>query len=203
MQALAERGMAPSALAYVDSQGRPIWGVAIQLAFGLLAFIGESNQEGMVFNWLLALSGLSFFFIWAAICLAHIRFRHAWKVQGHVKAELPFEAMFGVGGSWYGLILNILCMIATFYVALFVRLPTYLLPLTFVPAPNYPPPLQIRELTLPPASRRVSKCLSLLSILPRGTHRHRAIFWLEDLRSELGTLDFCCRYGHPFWTEEY
>jgi yeast amino acid transporter len=114
--------MAPKLLAYVDSKGRPIWGVIIQLLFGLLAFIGESNQQEMVFNWLLALSGLSSFFIWAAICLAHIRFRHAWRVQGHVKAELPFEAMFGVGGSWYGLILNILCMIATFYVALFVSL---------------------------------------------------------------------------------
>jgi amino acid transporter len=123
MQALAERGMAPKQLAYVDSKGRPLWGVGIQLAFGLLAFIGESGKSGTVFNWLLALSGLSFFFIWASICLAHIRFRHAWKAQGHVKAELPYEAIFGVGGSWYGLILNIVCMIATFYVALFVSLP--------------------------------------------------------------------------------
>jgi amino acid transporter len=119
MQALAERGMGPKQLAYVDSKGRPIYGVIIQLAFGLVAFIGESNKQNIVFNWLLALSGLSFFFIWAAICLAHIRFRHAWKVQGHLKAELPYEAMFGVIGSWYGLILNILCMAATFYVALF------------------------------------------------------------------------------------
>jgi len=124
MQALAERGMAPAFLAYVDKKGRPIWGVVIQLAFGLLAFIGESNQAGTVFNWLLALSGLSFFFIWAAICLSHIRFRHAWRVQGHVKAELPYEAIFGVGGSWYGLIMNILCMIATFYVAVWVSDPS-------------------------------------------------------------------------------
>jgi amino acid transporter len=123
MQALAERGMGPKQLAYVDKKGRPLYGVVIQLLFGLLAFIGESNKQDIVFNWLLALSGLSFFFIWAAICLAHIRFRHAWKVQGHIKAELPYEAMFGVWGSWYGLILNILCMAATFYVALFVRIP--------------------------------------------------------------------------------
>ncbi|KAE9371966.1 amino-acid permease inda1 [Stipitochalara longipes BDJ] len=119
MQALAERGMGPKQLAYVDSKGRPLYGVVIQLLFGTLAFIGESNKQDIVFNWLLALSGLSFFFIWAAICLAHIRFRHAWKVQGHLKAELPYEAMFGVMGSWYGLILNILCLAATFYVALF------------------------------------------------------------------------------------
>lgn len=120
MQALAERGMAPSFLAYVDKAGRPIWGVLIQLLFGLLAFIGESSAEGTVFNWLLALSGLSFFFTWASICLAHIRFRSAWKVQGHVKDELPYQAPMGVYGSYYGLILNILCLIATFYVALFV-----------------------------------------------------------------------------------
>jgi amino acid transporter len=123
MQALAERGMGPKQLAYVDKKGRPLYGVGIQLLFGLLAFIGESNKQDIVFNWLLALSGLSFFFIWAAICLSHIRFRHAWKVQGHIKAELPYEAMFGVMGSWYGLILNILCMTATFYVALFVSFP--------------------------------------------------------------------------------
>jgi amino acid transporter len=120
MQALAERGMGPAFLAHVDKHGRPIWGVAIQLLFGLLAFIGEAKNATTVFNWLLSLSGLSYFFVWGCICLAHIRFRSAWKAQGHVKAELPYEAIFGVGGSWYGFLLNILCMIATFYTALYV-----------------------------------------------------------------------------------
>lgn len=119
MQALAERGMGPAFLAHVDKHGRPIWGVAIQLLFGLLAFIGEAKNASTVFNWLLSLSGLSYFFVWGCICLAHIRFRSAWKAQGHVKAELPYEAIFGVVGSWYGFLLNILCMIATFYTALY------------------------------------------------------------------------------------
>lgn len=120
MQALAERGMAPGFLGYVDKKGRPIWGIVIQLCFGLLAFVGESGKQGIVFNWLLALSGLSNFFIWASINLCHIRFRHAWKVQGHVKAELPYEAVFGVAGSYYGFGMNIVCLIATFYVAVSV-----------------------------------------------------------------------------------
>lgn len=123
MQALAQRGMAPAILAKVDSRGRPIYGIILQLLFGLLAFIGESNNEGTVFNWLLALSGLSDFFVWGSICLAHIRFRAGWKAQGHTKHELPYEALFGVIGSYYGLFLNIICMIATFYVALFVSQP--------------------------------------------------------------------------------
>jgi amino acid transporter len=52
MQALAERGMGPKQLAYVDSKGRPLYGVVIQLLFGILAFIGESNKQDIVFNWL-------------------------------------------------------------------------------------------------------------------------------------------------------
>lgn len=122
MQALAERGMAPGFLAYVDKHGRPIWGVAIQLLFGLLAFIGEAKNETIVFDWLLSLSGLSYFFIWGSICLAHIRFRHGWKVQGHSKSELPYQASLGVIGSYYGLLLNSLAIIATFYTALWVSL---------------------------------------------------------------------------------
>jgi yeast amino acid transporter len=54
-----------------------------------------------------------------SICFAHIRFRKAWRAQGHTLDELPFTAAFGVWGSWVGLIFNIMCLIAQFYVALF------------------------------------------------------------------------------------
>lgn len=120
MQALAERGHGPKFLAYVDKKGRPVYGIIIQLLFGLIAFVGESGKSGDVFNWLLALSGLSNFFVWGSICWAHIRFRAAWKAQGHVKDELPYQAVFGVIGSWYGFGLNVLCLVASFYSALAV-----------------------------------------------------------------------------------
>lgn len=118
MQALASRGMGPKFLAYVDKHGRPIWCVAIQLAFGLLAFANEASKNGSTFfNWLLALSGIADFFIWGSICISHIRFRKAWKYHGHSVDELPFQAMFGVWGSFIGLTLAVLCLIASFYVA--------------------------------------------------------------------------------------
>jgi amino acid transporter len=117
-QALASQGMAPALLAYVDKQGRPIPTVILQLAFALLAFINEANVGNQVFNWLLALSGIMYFFTWGSICLAHIRFRRAWAYNGRSLDELPFTAIFGVVGSWIGLGLNILCLIAQFYVAL-------------------------------------------------------------------------------------
>jgi amino acid transporter len=51
--------------------------------------------------------------------LAHIRFRKAWLVQGYTLDEIPFRAAGGVWGSWLGLVLNIFCLIAQFYIALF------------------------------------------------------------------------------------
>jgi amino acid transporter len=46
-------------------------------------------------------------------------FRLAWKAQGHTLDELAFRAPFGVVGSCFGLLLNILCLIAQFYIAVF------------------------------------------------------------------------------------
>lgn len=78
IQAMAAHGMAPKKLAIIDKKGRPIAVVLIQLLFGCLAFINLAPNGGEIFNWLLALSGLSILFIYGSIGIAHIRFRNAW-----------------------------------------------------------------------------------------------------------------------------
>lgn len=45
-----------------------------------------------------------------------IRFRRAWQVQGHSIDELPFRAFGGIWGSWFGVILITLVLIAQFYI---------------------------------------------------------------------------------------
>ncbi|OAP57211.1 hypothetical protein AYL99_07949 [Fonsecaea erecta] len=119
-QALAQHGMGPKLFAYVDKKGRPLVVTLLQLLFGCLAFLNlDKNGGGNVFNWLLALSGLSSFFIFGSIAVAHIRFRAAWKYQGHSVDELPFKAAFGIWGSYVCAVLNLVCLIAQFYVALY------------------------------------------------------------------------------------
>ncbi|CAF4670039.1 unnamed protein product, partial [Rotaria sp. Silwood2] len=44
-------------------------------------------------------------------------FRLAWKAQGHTLDELAFVAPLGIAGSCCGFLLNILCLIAQFYIA--------------------------------------------------------------------------------------
>lgn len=119
LQALAERGMAPQIFTYIDKKGRPMPAIILQLVFGLLAFINEAKAGDEVFTWLLSLSGLAYFFAWGSICASHLRFRHGWKAQGKTLDQIPWTSPVGVVGSSIGLLLCILCLIATFYTALY------------------------------------------------------------------------------------
>ena len=65
---------------------------------------------------MLAVSGLSSIFTWGSICFAHIRFRRAWRIQGHSLDELAFKSQPGVIGSWIGCIFNVIILIAQFWV---------------------------------------------------------------------------------------
>lgn len=121
-QAMAMYKMMPSSFGYVDSHGRPVVTIVLQILFGLLAFINEKTSSGEVlFSWLLALTGVSWYFIYGSICVAHIRFRSAWKFNGHTPKELPHQATFGVWGSYVGVFLNFICLCAQIYTALWVR----------------------------------------------------------------------------------
>ncbi|OCF55080.1 hypothetical protein L486_07190 [Kwoniella mangroviensis CBS 10435] len=119
LTALAETGYAPKIFTYVDKSGRPLWSLVAILVFAPIAYINCADVGSDVFDWLVALSGLSTLITWLSICVTHIRFRKAWKVQGHSTEELPFKAMGGEYGSWLGAILIVIILIAQFYIALF------------------------------------------------------------------------------------
>ncbi|KAI9818220.1 MAG: glyceraldehyde-3-phosphate dehydrogenase 1 [Pycnora praestabilis] len=115
MAALAEQNQAPKLLAYIDRKGRPLVAIFIASGLGFLAFLAASSKQTEAFNWMLALSGLSSIFTWGSICLAHIRFRKGWAVQGHSLDELAFRSQPGVIGSWVGFAINCLVLIAQFW----------------------------------------------------------------------------------------
>ncbi|ORY78861.1 amino-acid permease inda1 [Leucosporidium creatinivorum] len=108
LTALAETGYAPRVFAYVDKSGRPLWSVLFVLAWGPIAYVNVSSSGGDVFNWLLALSGLSTLFTWEPFASATF---------GHSVEELPFRAMGGIWGSVFGCVLVVLVLIAQFYIA--------------------------------------------------------------------------------------
>lgn len=116
LAALADQGQAPAILSYVDRRGRPLMAILCASAFGLLAYLADLNQQESVLNWLLSISALSEVFTWGSICLAHIRFRRAWRRNGRSVRELAFRAQAGVAGSWLGFALNVCILAAQFWV---------------------------------------------------------------------------------------
>jgi len=117
LAALADRGQAPKIFGYIDNAGRPLVSIIFASLIGLLCFIVAAGTatRTQAFNWMLAISGLASIFTWGSICACHIRFRAAWKYNGHTLDELAFKSQPGVIGSWLGLGFNCLILIAQFW----------------------------------------------------------------------------------------
>jgi len=117
LAALADQGQAPRILAYVDRAGRPLVAVLATSTVGLLAYLSGSSSQSTVFDWLLAISGLSTIFTWGSICLAHIRLRKAWAHNHRSVRDMAFRAQAGLAGSWVGLVFNGLILVTQLWVA--------------------------------------------------------------------------------------
>ncbi|KAG5961840.1 hypothetical protein E4U13_000980 [Claviceps humidiphila] len=119
LAALANLRQAPKILGYVDRRGRPLVAILIAALLGLLSFLADLPEQGIVLEWLLAISGLSTVFTWISICLCHIRFRHAWAHRGRRLDGMTYTSKVGVLGSYIGFSLNFLVLIAQFWVGAF------------------------------------------------------------------------------------
>ena len=115
LAALAEQNQAPRFLAYIDRRGRPLVAITLAASLGLLAYLATSAAQEEAFAWMLAVCGLSSIFTWGSICLAHIRFRAAWRYNGRGLEALAFRSQCGVAGSWVGLVFTILVLAAQFW----------------------------------------------------------------------------------------
>ncbi len=98
----------------------PLPAVILSLIFGLLGFLiyASDDARGQVFNWLLAISGLSSIISWLCICIAHARFRLAWARAGHTLEESPGSRP-SASTVHLRACFNVLVICFTFYVSAF------------------------------------------------------------------------------------
>ncbi|KAK4048237.1 hypothetical protein OIV83_004942 [Microbotryomycetes sp. JL201] len=106
---LAREGFAPRVFGVTSRRGVPYNALIFSNLFGLLALLkyARGSGSGKVFGYLMSISGVSTFIVWAAICLCHIRFRAAMKVQGRSLDELPYRALFYPYGAYFALAANV------------------------------------------------------------------------------------------------
>ncbi|KAJ6127186.1 Arginine permease CAN1 [Penicillium sp. IBT 18751x] len=114
---LAQERFAPAFFTKTNKGGVPYYGVAATAAFGLLGFLNVSNSGSTVFNWLLNITTVAGFILWASLNVCHIAFMRALKARKMSRDLLPYKAPFQPFLAYYGLFFNILIMLTQGFTA--------------------------------------------------------------------------------------
>ncbi|KAF8165965.1 amino acid permease-domain-containing protein [Crassisporium funariophilum] len=88
---LARAGKAPRIFGWVNRRGVPVPALLMALAFSCLTFLTTIWGEGIVFGWLLNITGISALLVWTSIGVISLRFRQAYKSQGLSLSDLPYK----------------------------------------------------------------------------------------------------------------
>lgn len=98
LYAMAKDGKAPKIFGKLNRRGVPIPALVATASIGLFGFLTAIIGQGAAYSWLLNVSGLCGFIVWAGIALSHYRFRRGFIAQGHDVSELPYKAaLFPIG----------------------------------------------------------------------------------------------------------
>lgn len=70
----------------------------------MIGFLSSLVGDSVAYTWFYNATGLTGFIVWACVCVAHLRFRAAWRKQGHSESELSYRAKLFPVGTWFALI---------------------------------------------------------------------------------------------------
>ena len=104
LYSMAGAGRAPRLFTRTTAHGVPVWGVLATVAISMLGFLSSLVGDSVAYTLFYNATGLTGFIVWVGVCLAHLRFRAAWRAQGRSADELPYRARFFPAGTWFALI---------------------------------------------------------------------------------------------------
>jgi len=114
---LARTGHAPKVFGRVNSRGVPVYALFLALAVSCLTFLTTIWGAGVVFTWLLNVTGISALLVWGSVGAISLRFRAAWRAQKRNISDLPFvQPLFPLLPAG-ALVLAVLMFIAQGYAA--------------------------------------------------------------------------------------
>lgn len=111
LQSLGATGRAPRIFGWTSAKGKvPVPALVLSNLIALVSLLSINSGASTVFTYIINISGVSTFIIFAIICLCHLRFRRAWTRQGRSVDEFPFKAWLAPWGSWGAFVLNVVLM---------------------------------------------------------------------------------------------
>ena len=119
---LGKTGRAPTFLGKTNKRGVPVAAIIFSNLFASICFVNQgSGGVGAAYTYLINLSGVSTFIVWAVITLTHIQFRRGLKAHNVSTNELPFRAMWYPYGAYFALGANIFLILFQGYTTLFPK----------------------------------------------------------------------------------
>ncbi|KAF9963159.1 hypothetical protein BGZ65_005512 [Modicella reniformis] len=117
LMAMGREGKMPAIFGRVNSRGVPLYSLAFVTLIASIAFVADVVGTGVVFTWLVNLTGMSALLTWMSISIIHLRFRAAFKAQGRSLAELPYVAPFFPFSCYISILLTLMIVILQGYQA--------------------------------------------------------------------------------------
>lgn len=115
LYSLADFGRAPAFFKKTTSKNVPVYAAFVSNLMGLIALINVASGAGTAFTYILDIAGAAAFVAWACIGITHLRFRRAWRLQGHAPEELPFRAFLYPWGAYFISVINIFLLLIQGY----------------------------------------------------------------------------------------
>ncbi|CAI7595362.1 unnamed protein product [Penicillium bialowiezense] len=97
---LAKEGAAPKVFLYTLKNGSPIVALVAFHVLGFLSLLNLSSGAGVVYTWVVSMTGVATFITWATICLCHIRVRKAMRLQNVSPSVLPYRTGWTSFAPW-------------------------------------------------------------------------------------------------------
>lgn len=98
---MALKGDAPKLFAKTTKKGVPIYAVAFNSLFTMLAYLNLSDSASTVFTWLSNIATIAGFTSWCFVSITYIRFRKAVTVQD-LDDRIPYRPPFQRVGAYAG-----------------------------------------------------------------------------------------------------
>ncbi|KAF9132798.1 hypothetical protein BGW39_011282 [Mortierella sp. 14UC] len=140
LMAMGREGKMPAIFGRVNSRGVPLYSLAVVTLVASIAFVADVVGSGVVFTWLVNLTGMSALLTWLSISVIHLRFRAAFKAQGRSIKDLPYIAPFFPYSCYLSILLALMILFLQGYqavtadpfsvegiVAVFVGAPVFIL----------------------------------------------------------------------------
>ncbi|KAF5599085.1 amino acid permease [Fusarium pseudocircinatum] len=104
---LAIDGLAPKIFCWTNSRGVPAYSLLLMNLIGFLSLLNLSSGAGVVYSWIVSMTGVATFITWGLISLCHIRLRQALAAQNISTDVLPFKAPAWRFCAYLGLVGNV------------------------------------------------------------------------------------------------